>query len=122
MHEISIVDALIEQVGREVHRSGAHGKILEIHLSIGRLSGVNPDSLRFAFDLLAPGTLLEGTNIVMNEIRAVCNCHACNARVEIDDLTFQCPKCGSDSVTIEGGRDLLLQTIDVEDGEKVDSG
>ena len=27
MHELSIVDALIEQVGREVHRSGQSGKV-----------------------------------------------------------------------------------------------
>ena len=31
------------------------------------------------------------------------------------------PKCASDAITIEGGRDLLLQSIEVEDEQKVDS-
>jgi hydrogenase nickel incorporation protein HypA/HybF len=122
MHELSIVDALIEQVGREVQRSGQRGKVLGIEVSIGRLSGVNADSVRFAFELLAPGTMVEGSEIVIHKIKAVCRCQTCNTRVEIDDLVFKCPKCASDAVTIEGGRDLLLQSIEVEDGQKVDSG
>jgi hydrogenase nickel incorporation protein HypA/HybF len=122
MHELSIVDALIEQVGRELHRADQHGKVLGLELSIGRFSGVNCDSLRFAFELLAPGTLVEGAKVEIREVKASCHCHACHASTEIDDLVFQCPKCGSEEITIEGGRDLLLQTIDVEDEEKVDSG
>jgi hydrogenase nickel incorporation protein HypA/HybF len=122
MHELAIVDALIEQVGREVRRAGNHGKILGVQLSIGRLSGVNSDSLRFAFELLAPDTLVEGAEIVINQVKPFCRCHACNARMEIEDLVFKCPKCASDAITIEGGRDLMLESIDVEDGQKVDSG
>jgi hydrogenase nickel incorporation protein HypA/HybF len=115
MHELSIVDALIEQVGREIHRAGQHGKVLGIELSIGRFSGVNSDSLRFAFDLLAPGTPVAGAKIEIREVKPSCRCHACNAWTEIDDLIFQCPKCGSEEITIEGGRDLMLQSIDIED-------
>jgi hydrogenase nickel incorporation protein HypA/HybF len=122
MHELSIVDALIEQVGREVQRAGQNGKVLGVEVSIGRLSGVNCDSVRFAFELLAPGTLVEGSEIVIHEVKAVCCCQTCNARVEIDDLVFKCPNCAGDDITIEGGRDLLLQTIDVEDRQKVVNG
>ena len=122
MHELSIVDALIEQVGREVHRAGQSGKIRGVELNIGRLSGVNCDSIQFAFDLLAPGTLVEGAEIVIREVKAACRCQDCHACVEIDDLVFACPKCASHAIAIEGGRDLVLQSIDVEDEQKVDSG
>jgi hydrogenase nickel incorporation protein HypA/HybF len=121
MHELSIVDALIEQVGREVHRSGHAGKVRGIELNIGRLSGVNCDSIRFAFDLLAPGTLVEGAAISILQSKAACRCHACNACVEIDDMAFKCPKCGADAITIEGGRDLMLQSIELDDAENVKS-
>jgi hydrogenase nickel incorporation protein HypA/HybF len=122
MHELSIVEALIEQVQREVHRAGHGGKILRIELSIGRLSGVHCDSVRFAFDLLVPGTPVEGAQIVIFENKALCCCKTCNARTEIDNLVFQCSRCGGDEITIEGGRDLLLQSIDVEDQQQVQSG
>lgn len=122
MHELSIVEALIEQVGREVHRAGQNGKILGIELSIGRLSGVNCDSIKFAFELLAAGSIVEGSEITIHEVKPSCRCHTCNSVEEIDEMVFQCPKCKSDAITIEGGRDLLLQSIDVADQQSVESG
>jgi hydrogenase nickel incorporation protein HypA/HybF len=122
MHELSIVDALIEQVGREVHRAGQSGKVRGVELAIGRLSGVNCDSIRFAFELLAPDTIVAGAEIKINQLKAAYRCHDCNAQAEIDEMIFTCPKCGSKAVTIEGGRDLLLQSIDVDDEQEVDSG
>jgi hydrogenase nickel incorporation protein HypA/HybF len=115
MHELSIVEALIDQVGRELHRAGPRGVVRGLELSIGRLSGVHCDSIRFAFDLLSPGTSVENAKIVIHEPKAVCRCNACRARMEIDDLVIRCAQCGSDDVVIEGGRDLTLQSIEVEE-------
>jgi hydrogenase nickel incorporation protein HypA/HybF len=88
---------------------------VRLELGIGRLSGVHSDSVRFAFGLLAPGTRVENAEIEIQEPKAVCNCRACNARVEIDDLVVQCPRCASGDITIEGGRELMLQSIEIED-------
>jgi hydrogenase nickel incorporation protein HypA/HybF len=115
MHELSIVEALIEQVQREVRRSGQQGRVLGLALSIGRLSGVNCDSIRFAFEVLSPGTLVEGARVGIREPKAVCSCQNCHARTELDELVAECPRCHSGEIRIEGGRDLLLETIDVED-------
>ena len=59
MHELSIVDSMIQQVDGEVQASGHAGRVLAIDLVVGRLSGANADSIRFAFELLAPGTIVE---------------------------------------------------------------
>ena len=115
MHELSIVEALIDQVGRELKHADQRGAVLGLELSIGRLSGVNCESVRFAFGLLAPGTAVEKAEIVIYESKAVCHCHACDARVEIDDLVVQCPQCTGSDIAIEGGRDLMLQSIEVEE-------
>lgn len=115
MHELSIVEAVIEQVGEEVRRAGVAGKVAKLELSIGRLSGVNTDSIRFAFELLAANTILAGSEIVIHEPKAVCRCNACHAETEIDELLPHCPRCASEDVMIDGGRELLLQSIDVEE-------
>jgi hydrogenase nickel incorporation protein HypA/HybF len=115
MHEMSIVDALIEQVGKEVQRAGAAGPVRRVALSIGRLSGVNPDSIRFAFEMLSPGTAIEGSELVIREPKAICSCRACGSQTEIDDLTVACPRCASTEVSITGGRELLLESIEVAD-------
>jgi hydrogenase nickel incorporation protein HypA/HybF len=121
MHELSIVEALIEQVEREVHRAGHRGKILCLELNIGRISGVNCDSVRFAFDLLAPGSPVEGAKLVIRQSKPACRCQTCHALLEIDDIVFKCPNCSSDDIIIEGGRDLLLESIEIEDQQKVES-
>ena len=115
MHELSIVEAIIDQVEREIQRSGHHGRVTRLDLAIGRLSGVSVDSVRFAFELLAPGTFLERAEVRIEEPRASCVCRTCGRRTEIDELVVDCPRCGSADISIEGGRDLLLQTIDLEE-------
>lgn len=115
MHELAIVDALIEQVQQEVRQAGAQGRITRLDLIIGRLSGVCPDSIRFAFELLAPGTLVEKAVVHIEEPPALCHCLACGSKREIVDLGAICPVCSSPNVSIEGGQDLLLQSIELED-------
>jgi hydrogenase nickel incorporation protein HypA/HybF len=117
MHELSMVEALIDQVTQELDRAGESGRVLRLDVSIGRLSGVHPDSVRFAFGLLVPGTILDRAEILIEEPKAVCHCHACDARVEIDDLVIECPECHADAITIEGGRDMMLQSIEIEESQ-----
>jgi hydrogenase nickel incorporation protein HypA/HybF len=116
MHEFSIVEAVIGQVREELAAVGqAAGRVARVELSIGRLSGVNCDSVRFAFEVLAPGTPVEGAEIVIQQPKVVCQCGACRCHQEIDELVVECPRCGSPEVTIEGGRDMMLQSIEVEE-------
>ena len=68
-----------------------------------------------SFDLLAPDTILAEAEIIIREPKAVCRCNSCQAVTEIDELLLQCPRCSSDDVVIDGGRELLLQSIDVEE-------
>ena len=115
MHELSIVEALIDQVKSELDRTGQQGRVLRLELSIGRLSGVNPDSIRFAFGLIGAGTIVADAEVVIEEPKAVCHCHVCHARTELDDLVVECPRCAATEITIEGGREMVLQSIEIED-------
>jgi hydrogenase nickel incorporation protein HypA/HybF len=115
MHELSIAEALIEQVQRELHRAGQQGPVKRLELTVGRLSGVHSPSLRFAFDLISPGTVVEGAKLEIAEAAAVCQCRGCGARQTIEDLVAACPQCGSPEISIEEGRDLLLRGIELEE-------
>jgi hydrogenase nickel incorporation protein HypA/HybF len=115
MHELSIVEALIGQVVHEIERGGHHGRVTRLDLTIGRLSGVSVDSVRFAFQLLAPGTVVERAEIHVDQPKAACVCGECGRRTEIDEIVARCPACHGDRIHIEGGNELLLQTIDLEE-------
>lgn len=115
MHELSIVEAVLEQAEREIRRSGQEGPVRRIELSIGHLSGINCDSLRFAFDLLSPETVFAGAELHINQPAAVCRCRTCGASSEVTELALECPQCGSGEILIEGGRDMLLESIELDD-------
>ncbi len=112
---MSIVQALIGQVASEVEKSQHPGRVLRLDVVIGRMSGVHVDSIRFAFELLSPGTLVEGSELHIEQPKAICACHACGTQQEIDELILSCATCSSDDVTIRGGQDLLLRSIELED-------
>jgi len=114
---MSIVQALIEQVEAEVERAGQRGRVIGLDLVVGRLSGVHVDSIRFACEILSPGTILEGAILRITEPAAYSECLACGARVAIDELTMACARCSSGEIVIAGGRDLLLQSIELEQAD-----
>jgi len=115
MHEMSIVDALIEQVQQELDRVGQGGRVLRLDLTIGQLSGVNCDSIRFAFELLARDTPLEGAELHIREPKAACRCGDCGFRAEVDEWLSQCPKCGATNIFLDGGQEMMLDSIELED-------
>lgn len=116
MHEVSLVEAMVEQVEEEIRRAGHSGRVVRLNVTIGRLSGVNADSFRFAFEMLAPGTRLEKTRLEIADRPAVCCCEACGAETPIEDLVVQCPRCGSPQIGFAGGRELMLDSIELEEG------
>jgi hydrogenase nickel incorporation protein HypA/HybF len=115
MHELSIVEALIEQVGEALAAAGNPGRPLRLRLSVGRLSGVCCESLRFAFNIASPGTIVENAELDIDQPPAVCRCRDCGARNEIADLVAECPSCRGRNVVIEEGREMILQSIDIEE-------
>ena len=53
MHELGIAESILDLVGR--HAPADRGRdVRVVHVVVGDLSGVLPDSLAFCFDALAP--------------------------------------------------------------------
>ena len=55
MHELGIMESAVDAALREA-RAHQASRIHRLVLRIGALSGVEPDSLRFAFDVVTAGT------------------------------------------------------------------
>jgi len=115
MHEVALVESLLQSVQEHIHESGVTGQVRRVEVVIGRLSGVVPEAFRFAFEVLSPDVLGPGCELVIHEIPAVCRCRQCGAVSELSEMILYCPRCQSDDVLIEGGRDLLLQSIELDE-------
>lgn len=112
MHELSIAQALVEQVEAIATREGAAG-VGTVRVAVGGLSGVNADALELAFPVAAERTVAEGALLAIEKVPAILTCRACN-RVSHPDLVFMvCEQCGSSNVELSGGRELLLTAVEL---------
>lgn len=115
MHELSLAESLIEQVERAVEAAEAD-HVTALHLHIGALAGVDPDALRFAFDVAARGTRLDGASLDITLLPVVIHCPACDAGVVLPDIQhFRCPRCGTPSMDVRQGREVMIETVEVLD-------
>ena len=114
MHELSIAMKVIDEVAKQV--AGARGgRVLAITLRIGRLSCVQEGALRLSFELASADTELSGARLEIIDVPVRIWCPACGAEQELPGVqSLACPECGRLSGDIRAGRELDLESIEME--------
>lgn len=111
MHELPIVEDLLQVVGEEAKERNL-GKIKKIHLVIGELSSVIDESVQMYFDLLSEGTACEGAELSFEHVPAMLRCVDCGREFE-HRKSFNCPGCGGESRLIKGtGQEFYIRSIE----------
>jgi hydrogenase nickel incorporation protein HypA/HybF len=108
VHELSITQSVVDAVTGHAGDS----RVLAVRLSVGRLSGVVPDAMRFCFELLTEGTPLEGARLDIDESAGSAHCATCDTDFALTDLVLLCP-CGSANVEVVAGRELRIMALEV---------
>ena len=114
MHEVSIADSCLKIAVERATEVGAQ-RITSLTLRIGRLSGVVPEALSFAFECLTEGTLAQGATIAIEDVPVVARCAECALEFEPADMIFACPQCGQLTAEIVHGREMHLASMEIED-------
>lgn len=114
MHELGIMESAISLVGQYAAGEPAY-RVNRVVMRIGTLAGVEPDSLRFAFDVVARGTAAEGAALDIEVVAAAAYCPLCQQEfaAESGDFIFTCPTCGGLCGEIRRGRELELSRIEM---------
>lgn len=97
MHEYSIVEQLVDQVGKQLREQGVDA-VSEIHLR--RDSTFSAEALKQAYEMLVPNTPLQNAKLVIEEKVVEHVCPNCGKKESIthDDLLghmYVCPDCGA---------------------------
>lgn len=108
MHELSITQSVVNTVLERVPDT----RIASVRLEIGKLSGIVADSVRFCFDLVVAGTLLEGARLDIDEPGGRAHCADCDTEFDVDDIIMLCP-CGSANVALLTGQELRIRSVEV---------
>ena len=114
MHEMSIAMSIVEAVDAKARAEGA-GRISEVDLLVGKLAGIQPESLKFCFSSAAKGTLAQEALLAIEEPEGVGECGECGMRFPVTFYYAECPDCRSLRVTIVSGEEFLIQSITIEE-------
>jgi hydrogenase nickel incorporation protein HypA/HybF len=78
------------------------------------MTGVVSDCVQFYFDFISKGTIAEGATLSFTMIPSKTQCQSCNKTFELKEFDWICPYCGSNSLQIIAGKELFLESIEVE--------
>lgn len=113
MHELSIASGIVDLVEEEVAKAKAV-KVNHVEIDIGTLSGVEIHALEFAWEAVTKDTMLEGAELLVNNIEARAKCEECGHRFQLDTFFSPCPECHSFRQDIYQGKELRVKSINVD--------
>jgi hydrogenase nickel incorporation protein HypA/HybF len=114
MHELSIAYNLVEIASESAKQAGA-ARVTAVHLRLGALAGVVRGALEFSYEIATADTMLDHSTLFVKELPVKVYCVPCDAEVELDSVqSFRCPRCETPSGDIRQGRELEIESIEIE--------
>lgn len=113
MHELSLCEGVLEALQQNAATEG-YSRIKVVWIEIGILSGVEPEAMRFGFDVVMKGSLAEGAALEIIEVPGSAWCMQCAKSVEVRQRFDACPDCGSYPLQVTGGEQMRIKELEVE--------
>jgi hydrogenase nickel incorporation protein HypA/HybF len=117
MHELSVMSQIVEAITEEAGSRGAT-RVENVTIELGEFTMLGEEQMRFAFEVLAKGTIMEGASLDLRKTAGEieCECGFKGAASPSEDTPhrvvpiLECPKCGG-GATIVGGRECVIRDI-----------
>jgi hydrogenase nickel incorporation protein HypA/HybF len=113
MHEMALAESVI-QIVEETARKNAAAAVCSVRLEIGRLSHVEPDALRFAFDVVKRNGPAHGARLEIVATDGAAWCMRCSRAVTLARLGDACPVCGSYQLQVTAGDEMRVKEIEID--------
>ena len=114
MHEMAVAEGIIQVITEKLKEQDSKAEVRKVHLKIGKLTCVEPEALRLSFEILARETPLEKSSLYIKSVPITGKCKDCGKSLRLTKLDFACPYCGSFRLEIRTGRELFIESIDIE--------
>lgn len=117
MHEMSLVESVREIVEDTARAHGAR-RVAIVRLRIGALASVEPQALRFCFDVVMKGSVADGAALEIEIVPGSAWCWDCERSVLLAAGDAPCPACGGHRLQVTGGTDMRVHDIDIGEPEE----
>ena len=113
MHELAITQSMLDLVLEQAEKAEAK-EVGRINLVIGEMCGVVEECVQFYFNFLGKGTIAERASLSFRMVPTTAECRECGKSFELKEFDWACPDCGSNRVEITAGKELYVESIEVE--------
>ena len=112
MHEFAAAKDILEMLEQAL---GTKREVKRVHLTLGPLSGIASDALRFCFSELARLEGFGAPDLVIDEVASRLRCGVCDMEYAVTDFADACPGCQSLRREILSGGEFTLDWAEVEE-------
>lgn len=113
MHEMSLCEGILDILKAQAEKEH-FTKVKRVAVDIGPLSCVEPEALRFGFDVVMKGSLAEGATLEISRPPAEALCLTCLKTVPVAQRFDTCPECGSGALHVTSGEEMKIRELEVE--------
>lgn len=113
MHEYSIISNLLQTCLEHIESNNAKS-LTKVVVSVGQRANIEPSLLESAFEVLkCESNLTRNAKIAIITQELLLECRICKNRFHsLDNPT--CQACGSKDTFIAKGRDIMLESLELE--------
>ena len=112
MHEMALAESMREIVEGVARKNDAL-HVSAVCVELGALACVEPQALRFCFDVTMRGSLAEGAELRIVTTPGEAWCMPCGKTVALARLGEACPQCGSYQLTVSRGDAMRVTEIEI---------
>lgn len=112
MHELSVCQALIDQV-EQIAMNHAAQSVTLVKLRVGPLAGVEPLLLEHAYPFASAGTVAAASRLVIESAPLRVSCETCGAETEAQPNHLICGVCGDYHTKLVSGDEMTLMSVEL---------
>jgi hydrogenase nickel incorporation protein HypA/HybF len=113
MHEMGITASILETAVEAAEAQGGTS-INTVRITVGDLTEIVEEALQFAWVSMREETMAAGADLVVTKLPALYRCTECDNEFVPGRFDFLCPKCESYLCEVLQGRELRIDSIEIE--------
>lgn len=108
--------SLCRSIYRITEQAAAGRAVDVVHLRVGRLRQVVPETLRYCWGLVVAEGSLAGSRLEIEHVPIELSCRDCAARTGVaHELILVCGACGGARCDVVAGEEFLLTSLELRD-------
>jgi len=113
---MSLAVNILKIAAKELSNRGIEKmKMRALTLSVGKMTQVVPESLKYALEILGKSEGFDNVSYIIMDCPLEVECRDCGFNRKLSEVEMACGSCGSFNLKMTGGRELKIDSIDVDD-------